>query len=178
MPGLDEAYDSRRTERPTLQLSAALGLILVGAATLAAGASGVLDAALVSAGVPVETAGRAALAMALGLPPLLFVGVLRTLEPTPGHRRLARVAGALTLVGVGGVAAFGVGPLTGALYATGVTGLFLDVGWAAVDDGEATDATVGDLDAGSGTRRDHRGRVPADGGTEDDQLRFPLDDER
>jgi hypothetical protein len=178
MPGLDEVYDGGSAGAPTLQLATALGLVLVGAATLAAGASGVLDAALVSAGVPVGIAGRTALATALCLPPLLFAGVLRTLEPTPDHRRLAGGAGGLALAGVVGVIAFGAGPFTVALYALGVAGLFASVGWAAVDSPDAADAVVGEREPATTPRRDPPGRVPADGGTEDDELRFPLDDER
>jgi hypothetical protein len=179
MPALDEVYDDGGGIVQYLRLGTALALVLVGATLLAAGTSGVLDAVFVGAGLSGTLAWRLALTASLLVPPGLFCAVLWTLDTGPAHHRLAAVSVGLAVVGALALGVVGPGPVTGGLYVLGVGELLVSVGWAAVAPSEGhPGADLGSpilLTHGAGGSRE---QVPADGGTDDEELQFPLEDEQ
>lgn len=185
MPDMDSVYrDGQDGQGSVVRLAAALGLVFAGAAVLATGLAGVLSS---WAGVDGSPAGAAVAAV---LVPTALAIVL-TAVPATRQQRVAGAAGvALALLGVLTAWAIGaptpdwaplpVPAIAGAVAGTGIAAAAL-VTAAATDGGQRAvgDAMPGYV-TGAQSRTQHgpRAGLPADGGTEDDDLSFPLDDEQ
>lgn len=171
LPGSTDSW------RGPLKLAGAMALLLAGSMALAAGAANLGTTALIRAGVVPAMADQVAVGLAALLPPLLLYGVLRTVgAPGRFHRYAAlgiSVAGAGIVVGIlspvlllDRVAAvlYSVGFLFGLVALTGAV--------LAVDDPSNS--------ANPSFRRSpvRTDRVtPADGGADEEDLSFPLDEE-
>ncbi|MEF8771690.1 hypothetical protein [Halodesulfurarchaeum sp.] len=178
--------------RRLFRTGSAVALLLAGTTVLAVGGAGFLTEILVRVGTPLKSAQSIAVGIGALVPPIVFIGATWT---TTGNRRAKRLAvGGGLLAGGTVVLSF----LTGGLQPASVsfdgllgTTLFLGYGsaivvvFAALLDGITTPKSNR-----SGTRTEQgwqsrsrtpardstrSGPVPADGGSEDSDLAFPLD---
>jgi hypothetical protein len=168
--------------RRLLTLGGGIAILLAGLLALTVGGARVVTSLLVGMGLPTAAAREIAIASVSTIPPVILGGMVVLTKPR-GTSRLVGLAGvaiALTGIAVGLPLGFEAAlPLVALLYATGVFFVLAVLVHGLVSEkGEAgTDATSGwsrEVSAGStGTR----GAMPADGGDEDDDLTFLLDDE-
>lgn len=183
-----EATGSRRLFRA----GTAVALLLAGTAVLAVGGAGLLTDLLVGGGTSVASAQALAFGVAALIPPVIFIGATWT---TTGNRRTRRmavgggiVAGGIVIaslfIGGGSQApvAFETPLGTGLslLYGLGIVlmlGAVLDGVTRSTSDRSQSRAAQGwQAKTSTRSRKPNRaGTVPADGGSEDSELAFPLD---
>jgi hypothetical protein len=180
---------SRRDSRDRtwlLRAGSGVGVLLAGLLVLAVGGAGSLTELFRAVGTPASTAHPLAVAIAGLVPPVVLVVVTRSLTSADRARTRAGygagIAGA-TAVGSVFLGAGGQAVATALLigYALGiavaVVGLFEGVST------DETGSTAGESVSWQATTRDRSpgptaGVTPADGGSEDDDLDFPLDSDR
>lgn len=177
--------------RRLFRTGSAVALLLAGTIVLAVGGAGLLSDLFRSAGTPLASAQTMAFGIAALVPLVVFVGVTVTTTRKRHTRRVA-VGGALfaggtvigsLLLGSGQPApATFDGPLATALSVGYVLGLVLVLG--ALIDGIQAPKTRPHARTEQGWQATSRsmthdptrsGTVPADGGSEDSDLAFPLD---
>ena len=177
--------------RRLFRIGSAVALLLAGAMVLTVGGAGLLSDLFRSAGTPLASAQTIAFGIAALVPLVVFVGVTVTTTRKRHPRRVA-VGGALFAAGtVGGSLLLGSGqpapatfegPLATALSVGYVLGLVLVLG--ALIDGIQAPKTRPPTRTEEGWQATSRsmthdptrsGTVPADGGSEDSDLAFPLD---
>lgn len=177
------------SERSLVSLGFGASLLFSGAVLLVIGALAVLPVVFVEVGVGATRATDLAAVGAGAVVPLLFVGVLATLPPAR-RTRSAGVAGALlALVGVawtltlptGWAGAGEVPPGAVLTYAAGTLVTvcsLLAAGSTALEPPATADAVYRSTDATrpSATNAESSSAAAGDGGTEDDDLSFPLED--
>lgn len=181
MPDLESAYGGPGGRR-VVRLSVAVGLVLAGATVVAAGVGGLVRAAVPGAS---PAAGLAAAVLFL---PLVLASAILVLPATTGQRGAGLAGGALATLGVvaswvAGAATPAWAPLPLPALVGGLAGIALAVGGLVAAVGTAgfeRSGTDGDLPGyvsrpGAGARS--HGGLPADGGTDEDDLQFPLDEE-
>lgn len=165
-----------------LRLAIGLGLLLAGVMALAAGIANVGADAFVALGLGAEAARNAALGLGAVVPPLVLVGVLHTIDAPGRYQSFAAAGAGLTAVGivVGLVGdAVVLDEAAVVVYALGILLALLALAGSVVgpDASGARTSTPSFYRStvGHGPRD---GVTPADGGEEDDDLTFPLDDDR
>lgn len=169
-----------------LLLGGALGVLLAGLVVLSAGAARLGTRVLVEFGIPAVAARQIAIAAASTVPPILLAGTLLTSQEHPRVRLVGLVGVAIALTGVaaGLPLNFQTGVwITGGVYGIGLLLVLASVlhGLVVGDDGSATGRTTGwtrDSSATGSVRAPGSGPMPADGGEEDGELSFLLEDER
>lgn len=169
--------------RRYLRLAGALAALLAGLLVLTAGGANLVTGLLVEFGLPLVAARQIAIATVSTLPPVVLGG---TLVMTTGNRQarlvgLAGVAIALTGVAVGLPLGFAsAAPIVALIYGIGI---FLVIGSLLhgylIEDQQSSGATAGwRSDSIAGTARGSgSGAMPADGGEDDSDLTFLLEDE-
>lgn len=170
LPGSSDSW------RGPLKLAGAMALLLAGSMALAAGAANVGTTALIRVGVVPAMADQVAVGLAALIPPLLLYGVLRSVgAPGRFHRYAAlgiSVAGAGIIVGILSPALV-LDRIAAGLYSVGfLFGLVALTGAVLAEDASNS--------ANPSFRRStvRTDRVtPADGGADDEDLSFPLDEE-
>lgn len=182
-----ESTGSRRLFRA----GSAVALLLAGTTVLAVGGAGFLTDFLVRVGTPVGSAQSIAFGIGALVPPIVFIGATWTTSANRRGKQLAVGGGVLA----GGTVVISL--LTGGVQPApvafdGLLGTTLSFGYAiaiilvlgGLLDGITTsksDRSGGRVEQGwqSGTRRDPTGSgpVPADGGSDDSELNFPLESE-
>lgn len=177
MDDLSGASD-RTSWRGPLRLAGALALLLAGVMVLAAGVANVGADVLVAAGLARTVAVDLALGLAAILPPVVLFGVIASVDAPTEYRRYALAGAIVATVGIGaGLLLDGAVANRGAavLYALG----FL-LALVALAGSFLADESSGQTRSTPGYTRS-TGSVdrvtPADGGADDDDLSFPLDDE-
>jgi hypothetical protein len=183
MPALGEP-DSGGDWRRLLSLAGGVAALLAGLLVLTAGAARLGTTALESWGLPTAAARQIAIATVSTLPPVVLGGLLVMTKPE-GTGRLVGLGGvALALTGVAIGLPLGFGstlPLVALIYATGVFFVLASLLMGLVD-GDGLPGTSPEVGPGSdqGTamyRSTGSEALPADGGSEDDDIEFLLDDE-
>ncbi|MFB6069685.1 MAG: hypothetical protein ABEJ76_01570 [Halanaeroarchaeum sp.] len=177
MDDLTGASD-RTTWRRPLRLAFALALLLAGVMVLAAGVAIVGSDALTAVGVSPGVAPDVALAVAAVLPPVILYGVLRSVEAPASYRRYALAGTGTAASGVVlGLVARGLllDRAAAFLYALGVLLTLVALAGSFVADGPRPDRSRPSYRREGA--RGGSGVTPADGGEEDDDLVFHLDDE-
>lgn len=178
--------------RRLFRAGSAVALLLAGSSVLAVGGAGFLTTILVRVGTPLGSAQTIAFGIGALVPPIVFIGATWT---TTGKRRAKRFAAGGGLLAGGTVV---VSILTGGVQPTPVsfdgllgTTLFLGYGSGIVlVFGALLDGITMPKSNRSGARTEQgwqsrsrtparesnqSGPVPADGGSEDSDLAFPLD---
>lgn len=179
MERLDEAYGGSSARR--LYLGTAL--VLGGVALFGLGGLKVVEDALMMLGVPGEQAVKGSVTIMGVVVPVALVGLLAVLPPNRSFRRVAGVGAAMCIVSVGAfwlavpaanvpveiplalLGSYGVGVL---VVLFGLIG----TGAAGVDTTPTSGPTVSYQRTSQPSRQ-----VPADGGTEEQDLSFPLEDD-
>ncbi|MFB6267790.1 MAG: hypothetical protein ABEI31_09035 [Halodesulfurarchaeum sp.] len=184
MPGLGEVTREGDWGR-WLKLAGAMGLLLAGLAALTAGSARVATDFLVGLGVPLQAAQRIAIVTAATLPPIVLAGTLAYITHSSAVRLfgLGGVALALGAVAVGlPLGLDRVGTLVALLYGVGLFVVVAALVQGTIEDaspagtGRTGTVSSSDLDMGS-FGSPGPGTMPADGGAEDDDLTFLLDDD-
>lgn len=186
MPSLGDAYDEAADEWERRRLYFGAALLFVGAVVAAPGLASVLAGGFTTLGVPETTAVTFGIAVAALAVPIVGAALLRWVPSDPRFRTagaagvvLSAVAVAAFVVSVpaGGQAGLGSVPL--AVAATYVVGALLALwspilaaGLAASDGGQSRPKAAFVRETRSVRPG---GRVPADGGEEDRELAFLLD---
>lgn len=187
MPSLRDAYDDAAGGSPARRLYLGAGLLFVGIAVAVPGLVRVTTEVLAMAGVGEPTARWGAVAVAGLAVPMVGAGLL---AQVPSSRRLRAVGAAGVLLSTAAVAGFlaavspealaGVAsvpwPIVLAYAAGAMLALWSPVvtaGLVATDTREQAVTTTAFVRDASPARP--RGRVPADGGKEEEQLAFLLD---
>lgn len=186
MPSLGDAYDEATDEWERRRLYFGAALLFVGAVVAAPGLASVLAGALTAVGVTEGTAITLGIAVAALAVPLAGAGLLR-LVPANRQARTAGAAGVVfAAVAVAGFIAAApadgtLGSVPAIVIATYAAGVLLALGSPVV----AAGLSAGDTKPSRPStpfvreRRSVRpgGRVPADGGEEDQELAFLLDND-
>lgn len=176
--GDDRGGDWRRL----LTVGGGIAVLLAGLLALTAGGARVATSLLVGMGLPTAAAREIAIASVSTLPPVVLGGLVVLTRPRGPNRLvgLAGVAVALAGVAVGLPLGFESAlPIVAVIYGTGIFFVLavLVHGFVAGDRVAEPDSTTGwtrEVSAGSNRTG---GPMPADGGDEDDDLTFLLDDE-
>lgn len=185
--------DSTRTKR-LFRAGSAIALFLAGLVVLAVGGAGFLTDLFGLLGVSAPSAQVASFAIAALVPPVFLLAATRSISKAARPRNLAVGGVVIATVGaLGSVLGTGLqpstfppgSPLTTLLTLGYALGTLLTLG--ALLDGLASSEAAGPPSASSRSwqvrtragrtrsRRSHSGAAPADGGSEDTELAFPLD---
>ena len=187
MPSLGDAYEGAKDEWERRRLYFGAALLFVGAAVAAPGLASVLAAALGAAGVAEGTAVTMGIAIA-GLAVPLAGAALLSYQPANRQARTAGAAGVLlAAVAVAGFSATssadgGLVSVPVIVLATYGAGVLLALGAPVVNSGLAAQADGRPSRPETAFVRERRtvrpsSRVPADGGSEDQELAFLLDND-
>ncbi|MFB6153497.1 MAG: hypothetical protein ABEJ27_04520 [Halodesulfurarchaeum sp.] len=171
--------------RGWLKLSGALAFLLAGLAVMTAGSAKVATDFLVGLGVPRQAAQRIAIVSAATLPPIALAGTLAYITRSPTFRLLGLGGVALALGGVAVALPLGlerVGLPVGVIYGLGLFLVVVALVQGTLEDTRPTEthasAAVGERGSGIGSiGSPGPGTMPADGGAEEDQLTFLLDED-
>ncbi|UWG49136.1 hypothetical protein HSRCO_2880 [Halanaeroarchaeum sp. HSR-CO] len=176
---MTDGIGTRSGWRRRARLGVALGTLVAGVIVLASGAAKMGGEALSDAGFSAGMAIEVAAAGAAALPIVIFVAVLATVDADYRFQRFAVVGGTLTIGGIA-VAVTSTTPLANpvsiGLYGGGVAVLLGALVGGVLDafaSGTGSDRT--NVDYVDRRPTDHA--MPSDGGEEDDDLEFLLDDE-
>jgi MFS family permease len=183
MPSLGDAFDEATDEWERRRLYFGTALLFVGAVVAAPGLASVLAGAFSAAGVAEATAVTLGIAIAALAVPFAGAALLRWVPSSPQFRTAGAAGVVLSTVAVAAFVALGpadLGSVPLAVVATYVVGALLALwspilaaGMAAGDRGSSRPST-----AFVRERRSVRpGQVPADGGEEDQELAFLLDND-
>lgn len=159
-----------------LKLGLALATLVAGSIVVASGFANVGAGILQEFGLPSPVATQLGVALAAAIPPTIAVAVLATVGADPRYRGSAILGGGITLGGIGVAMTLSfVHPVAIGLYAAGLLVIVASLvrGVLGVTEPDGVDRVTPQYSA---SRVDNR-VTPADGGEDDDDLEFPLDDE-
>ncbi|MGM0398548.1 MAG: hypothetical protein ACQEQY_06090 [Halobacteriota archaeon] len=176
---MTDGIANRSGWRRRARLGAALGTLVAGVVVLASGAAKMGGDALRNGGLAGGMAVEVAAAGAAALPLVIIVAVLATVGAEHRFQRIAVVGGTLVIGGIA-VAATSTSPLTNpvgiGLYGGGVA-VLLGALVGGVFDASASTTGSDRPNVEYVDRRTTDHAMPSDGGEEDDDLAFLLDDE-
>lgn len=166
--------------RRVARLGGGFGVLVAGFVVLGVGSANVVTRAIETVGIANGMAREFGFATAAAIPPIVLVGVIASIETQSRYRRLAIVGIGLATIGI----AVGVGtpsgigdPLVTGIYGTGIA-----MAVATLFSGVLESASSNRSPSARPTTEYRREApidrtLPADGGSEDDDLSFFLDDE-
>lgn len=184
MPSLGDAYDEATDEWERRRLYFGTALLFVGAAVAAPGLANVLAGAFAALGFAAATATTLGIAVAALLVPFAGAALLRWVPATPRFRTAGAAGVVLSTVAVAAFVASNpadLGSVPLAVAATYAAGALLAL-WSPVLAAGLTARDGGRSRPSTAFVREKRsvrpgGRVPADGGQEDQELAFLLDND-
>ncbi|MFW5918728.1 MAG: hypothetical protein ACOCSF_00850 [Halanaeroarchaeum sp.] len=166
--------------RRLARLGGGFGVLVAGFVVLVAGSANVATRAIETVGLANGAARALGFATAAAIPPIVLLGVLASVEAESRYRRLALVGIGLAtfgiVLGIGTSAGIG-DPLVTGIYGTGIAMAVATLFSGVLESATSNRSTSARPTTGYRTDTAVDRTLPADGGTEDDDLEFFLDDE-
>lgn len=182
----DRSGRARSGWRRLARLGGGFGVLVAGLVVLASGSANVAVRGTQALGIAPGAAREIGYAIGAAIPAVVLVGVSTTVDTEDRYRRVAFVGIGVAVsglaVGLGTAARFG-DPIVTGLYGLGIVVAVGSLVLGSLDSvrsdrtPSAGPTTGYERNPGAGRSRHGDGPLPADGGDEDDDMEFLLDDE-